>query len=142
MPQMTASEFRDDGYFITGDMGVIDELGYLSIVGRARDLIITGGLNVYPAEVEAALDNIDNITDSAVIGVPHRDFGEGIVAIVATKPGAGTGEQEILEILSSRLAKFKQPKKFFFVDELPRNAMGKIEKGKLREAYKDTFLTR
>lgn len=142
MPQKTASEFRDDGYFITGDMGVIDELGYLSIVGRARDLIITGGLNVYPAEVEAALDNIDNITDSAVIGVPHRDFGEGIVAIVATKPGAGTGEQEILEILSSRLAKFKQPKKFFFVDELPRNAMGKIEKGKLREAYKDTFLTR
>ena len=140
MPDKTATEFRGDGYFITGDMGMIDDDGYLSIVGRERDLIITGGLNVYPAEVEAAVEQADNVAECAVIGVPHPDFGEGGVAVVAAKPGAGIGEREILDFLSSRLAKFKQPKRFFFVGELPRNAMGKIEKAKLREAYKDAFL--
>ena len=140
MPEKTSSEFRDDGYFISGDMGVIDDDGYVSIVGRDKDLIITGGLNVYPAEVEAALDEADGVAECAVIGVPHPDFGEGVVAVIAARPGAKIGEREILDFLSTRLANFKRPKTCFFVAALSRNAMGKIEKAKLREAYKDAFL--
>jgi malonyl-CoA/methylmalonyl-CoA synthetase len=138
-PDKTASEFREDGYFITGDMGVVGDDGYVSIVGREKDLIITGGLNVYPAEVEAALNQLNGVEESAVIGVPHPDFGEGIVAVIAPKSGAQLSEEAIQSSLSACLAKFKQPKKYVFVDALARNAMGKIEKAKLRETYKDAF---
>ncbi|MGY9006131.1 MAG: malonate--CoA ligase [Alphaproteobacteria bacterium] len=139
MPEKTASEFREDGFFITGDMGVIDDDGYVSIVGRDKDLIITGGLNVYPAEVEAALDAINGVAESAIIGAPHSDFGEGVIAVVAPKPGASLTESGVIQTLSDCLAKFKQPKKVFFVNVLQRNTMGKIEKAKLRETYKDAF---
>ncbi len=139
MPEKTASGFRDDGYFITGDMGVIDDGGYVSIVGREKDLIITGGLNVYPAEVEEAIHQIEGVAECAVIGVPHPDFGEGIVAVVAVKPNATLDERDIQTFLAPRMAKFKQPKKCFFVSAIERNAMSKVEKAKLRETHKDTF---
>lgn len=139
MPEKSASEFRSDGYFVTGDMGVIDEGGYVSIVGREKDLIITGGLNVYPAEVEAALDQVEGVAECAVIGVPHPDFGEAVVAVIAARQGMAVDDRDVADFLAARLAKFKQPKKCLFVDELPRNAMGKIEKAALRDAYKDAF---
>ncbi|WP_425088155.1 malonate--CoA ligase [Stappia sp.] len=139
MPEKTASEFRADGFFITGDMGRIDERGYVSIVGRAKDLIITGGFNVYPAEVEAVIDEIEGVAESAVIGVPHADFGEGVVAVVAPHAGVTLDAQRIVAPLAETLAKFKQPKKVYVLPELPRNTMGKIQKNVLREQYKDTF---
>jgi malonyl-CoA/methylmalonyl-CoA synthetase len=139
MPEKTASEFRADGYFITGDMGRIDDRGYVSIVGRAKDLIITGGFNVYPAEVEAVIDEIEGVAESAVIGVPHADFGEGVVAVVAPHPGITLEAEGIVAPLAETLAKFKQPKKVYVLPELPRNTMGKIQKNVLREQYKDTF---
>jgi malonyl-CoA/methylmalonyl-CoA synthetase len=139
MPEKTASEFRVDGFFITGDMGRIDEKGYVSIVGRAKDLIITGGFNVYPAEVEAVIDEIEGVAESAVIGVPHADFGEGVVAVVAPHAGVTLDAQRIVTPLAETLAKFKQPKKVYVLPELPRNTMGKIQKNVLREQYKDTF---
>ncbi|WP_029059950.1 malonate--CoA ligase [Stappia stellulata] len=139
MPEKTASEFRADGFFITGDMGRIDERGYVSIVGRAKDLIITGGFNVYPAEVEAVIDEIEGVAESAVIGVPHADFGEGVVAVVAPHPGVTLQAEGIVAPLAETLAKFKQPKKVYVLPELPRNTMGKIQKNVLREQYKDTF---
>lgn len=139
MPEKTAQEFRADGYFITGDMGRIDEDGYVSIVGRSRDLIISGGFNVYPAEVEALLDELPGVAESAVIGVPHPDFGEAVVAVLAPKPGAELGQDAVQASLNDRLAKFKQPKKVHVLEVLPRNTMGKIQKNVLRERFSDDF---
>ena len=139
MPEKTAAEFRDDGFFITGDLGRVDEEGYLSIVGRDKDLIITGGYNVYPAEVENALNALDGIADSAVIGAPHPDFGEAVTAVVVPGGGAQTSEGEIRAALATELAKYKVPKRVIFVAELPRNKMGKTEKKALRETYQDLF---
>jgi acyl-CoA synthetase (AMP-forming)/AMP-acid ligase II len=134
MPEKTASEFRD-GYFITGDLGTVDDAGYVRILGRGKDLVISGGFNVYPKEVESEIDSIDGVIESAVIGVPHPDFGEGVTAIVVRAPSSKVDESKIVSTLEARLAKFKQPKKIVFVEELPRNTMGKVQKAVLREQY-------
>ena len=139
MPEKTASEFRDDGYFITGDLGRIDEDGYLTIVGRGKDLIISGGLNVYPKEVETEIDQLPEVLESAVIGIAHPDFGEGVVAVVVPAGDGEPDEAAIVSALSGRLAKFKLPKRVFVVDELPRNTMGKVQKKAMRERYAATF---
>ena len=139
MPEKTREEFREDGFFISGDLGRIDDRGYIWIVGRAKDLIISGGFNVYPAEVEAAIEALAGVTECAVIGVPHADFGEGVVAVVTPKPGAILEEKTILAALANELAKFKQPKRVFIATELPRNAMGKVQKKDLREQHAKTF---
>ena len=139
MPEKTREEFREDGFFISGDLGRIDDRGYIWIVGRAKDLIISGGFNVYPAEVEAAIEALPGVTECAVIGVPHADFGEGVVAVVTPKPGAILEEKTILAALANELAKFKQPKRVFIATELPRNAMGKVQKKNLREQHAKTF---
>ena len=135
MPEKTAEEFRADGYFITGDLAKIDECGYVNIVGRAKDLIISGGFNVYPIEIEAEIDALDGVTESAVIGLPHPDFGEGVTAIVVAAPHALLSEEAILAALQDRLARYKLPKRVFFVESLPRNAMGKVQKKALRDAH-------
>ena len=138
MPEKTAEEFRHDGYFITGDLGQVDAEGYVTIVGRGKDLVITGGYNVYPKEIEMMIDELDGVVESAVIGVPHPDFGEGVVAVVvADRP---LEENGIIDALKGRLARFKQPKRVVFVDELPRNTMAKVQKGILRDRY-GTLLT-
>ncbi len=139
MPEKTAAEFRADGFFITGDLGRIDERGYVHIVGRGKDLIITGGFNVYPKEIEGEIDAVDGVVESAVVGVPHPDFGEGVTAVVVRKPGATVDERTILSALEGRLAKFKQPKRVIFVDDLPRNTMGKVQKNVLRDLHKDLY---
>ncbi len=139
MPEKTAAEFRDDGFFISGDLGLVDAKGYLNIVGRDKDLIISGGYNVYPAEVENALNALDGVADSAVIGAPHPDFGEAVTAVVVAGGGPRKTEQEIRSALTTELAKYKVPKRVLFVDELPRNKMGKTEKKALRERYQDLF---
>lgn len=139
MPEKTQQEFRPDGFFITGDLGKIDDDGYVQIVGRAKDLIISGGFNVYPVEVEAEVDALDDVLESAVIGLPHPDFGEGVAAIVVAAPGADLSEHTILDALKDRLARYKQPKRVIVVEALPRNAMGKVQKAALREAYSDLF---
>lgn len=133
-PEKTAAEFRDDSFFVTGDLAQISADGYVSIVGRTKDLIISGGLNVYPKEVEAAIDAIEGVGESAVIGVAHPDFGEAVTAVV-TRADANLSEQTIIDGLSNALAKFKMPKSVHFVDELPRNAMGKVQKNELRKRY-------
>ena len=138
MPEKTAESFREDGFFITGDMAVRDADGYVSIVGRDKDLIITGGLNVYPREVESLVDEVDGVQESAVIGVPHPDFGEAVVAIVAAGPGAVSADA-VIEALAGKLAKFKQPKSVHLVDALPRNSMGKVQKAALRKEYAGLF---
>ncbi|MEZ5743465.1 MAG: AMP-binding protein [Sphingomonadaceae bacterium] len=137
MPEKTATEFRDDGYFITGDMGFIDADGYIQLVGREKDLIISGGLNVYPAEVEALLDDRADVAEAAVIGVPHPDFGEAVVAVV--QPAGAFDADAVREELRRDLAAFKVPKQVIAVDELPRNTMGKIQKKLLREQYAGLF---
>jgi malonyl-CoA/methylmalonyl-CoA synthetase len=140
MPEKTKAEFRADGFFITGDVGRIDERGYVYIVGRAKDLIISGGFNVYPKEIEEQIDGIEGIAESAVVGIPHPDFGEGVVAVVQHRAGRREPTAEaIIQRLKGELANFKVPKHVFFVDELPRNAMGKVQKNVLRERYKDVF---
>ncbi len=139
MPEKTKAEFRADGFFITGDVSRIDERGYVHIVGRAKDLVITGGYNVYPKEVETEIDAIEGIDESAVIGLPHPDFGEGVTAVCVCAKGASVTEADVLKALEGRLAKFKQPKRVFFVPELPRNAMGKVQKNALRETYARTY---
>jgi malonyl-CoA/methylmalonyl-CoA synthetase len=139
MPEKTAQEFRADGYFITGDLARIDRDGYIHIVGRAKDLVISGGFNVYPKEVESEIDAIEGVLESAVFGVAHADFGEGVTAAVVPRPGAALTEQAILTALGGRLAKFKAPKRVIIVESLPRNAMGKVQKAALREAYKDIY---
>ncbi len=142
-PEKTKAEFRQDGYFITGDLGVMEPDGRVSIVGRAKDLIITGGLNVYPKEVEDELNALPGVAEAAVVGIPHADFGEGVVAVLARAPGADGArigsETEIIEALAGRLAKFKCPKRVLVVDELPRNAMGKVQKAELRARYGELF---
>ena len=137
MPEKTAAEFRSDGFFITGDMAKVDDQGYVHIVGRAKDLIISGGFNVYPKEIEMVIDEMDGIGETAVIGLPHPDFGEGVVA-VATRTGE-VSEATIIAKAREQLAAFKAPKKVYFVDELPRNTMGKVQKNQLRDRYKSTF---
>ena len=134
MPETTKQEFRDDGYFITGDLAHVDDDGYIHIVGRAKDLVISGGFNVYPKEVETQIDAIEGVLESAVFGVPHADFGEAVTAAVVARPGATLSEAAILSALGLRLAKFKVPKQIVLVDSLPRNAMGKVQKVVLREA--------
>ncbi len=139
MPEKTAQEFRADGYFITGDLARIDSDGYIHIVGRAKDLVISGGFNVYPKEVETEIDAIEGVLESAVFGAPHADFGEAVTAAVVPRPGAALSESAILSALGGRVAKFKAPKRVILVDSLPRNAMGKVQKAALREAYKDIY---
>lgn len=136
MPEKTKEELRDDGFFITGDVGVIDADGYVQIVGRSKDLIISGGYNIYPKELELLLDEEDGVLESAVIGVPHADFGEGVVAVLVPKPGAKLDEAVILESIKPKIARFKQPKRVVVLDELPRNTMGKVQKNVLRDSYK------
>jgi malonyl-CoA/methylmalonyl-CoA synthetase len=139
MPEKTAAEFRRDGFFVTGDLGQIDERGYVHIVGRAKDLVISGGYNVYPKEVESEIDQIPGVLESAVIGVPHADFGEGVTAVVVPKAGQRLAETDILAPLASRLAKYKLPKRVLFVDALPRNTMGKVQKNLLRDRFADLY---
>jgi malonyl-CoA/methylmalonyl-CoA synthetase len=139
MPEKTKSEFRDDGFFITGDLGKIDTGGYVHILGRGKDLVISGGFNVYPKEIESEIDAMPGVIESAVIGVPHADFGEGVTAVVVCNQGAGVDEASVLKALDGRIAKFKMPKRVFVVDELPRNAMGKVQKNILRDAYSDIY---
>ena len=139
MPEKTREEFTDDGYFKTGDVGRIDERGYVTIVGRSKDLIISGGYNVYPAEIEGYINEMPGVAESAVVGVPHPDFGEVGVAIVIAKPGATVDGDAIVRELKGRLANFKIPKRCFVVSELPRNTMGKVQKNLLREQHKTLF---
>ncbi len=139
MPEKTASEFRKDGFFITGDLGKIDERGYVYIVGRDKDLVITGGFNVYPIEVETEIDELPGVLESAVVGLPHADFGEGVTAVVVPKKDASLDEKQIIGALEQRLAKFKLPKRVIFVNELPRNTMGKVQKAELRKTYGDLY---
>jgi malonyl-CoA/methylmalonyl-CoA synthetase len=139
MPEKTKQEFRADGYFITGDLARVDDDGYIHIVGRAKDLVISGGFNVYPKEVETEIDALEGVLESAVFGIPHADFGEAVTAALVARPGATLSQSAILSALGHRLAKFKVPKHVVLVESLPRNAMGKVQKAALREAYKDIY---
>jgi malonyl-CoA/methylmalonyl-CoA synthetase len=135
MPEKTAAEFRN-GWFISGDLALMDARGYVSIVGRAKDLIISGGYNIYPAEVETAIDELPQVHESAVIGVPHRELGEAPVAVIVPRDNDFSDAEAIKEGLAQRLARYKQPRAVVFVDALPKNAMGKVQKAALREQYK------
>ena len=139
MPDKTAAAFREDGFFITGDLGAVDGDGYVHIVGRGNDMIITGGFNVYPKEVESLIDSLAGVEESAVVGLPHKDFGEGVTAFVVAKPGATITEAAIMAALGGQLAKFKLPKRVIVVDELPRNSMGKVQKSLLRNEYRGLY---
>lgn len=140
-PEKTAAEFRADGFFITGDLGKRDARGYVHILGRGKDLIITGGYNVYPKEIEGEIDAMPGVSESAVIGLPHKDFGEGVTAVVVPVKGAEISEKAILAALEGRLARFKQPKRVLVVEELPRNTMGKVQKNVLRDTYRHLYKT-
>jgi malonyl-CoA/methylmalonyl-CoA synthetase len=133
MPEKTAEEFTEDGYFKTGDVGRFDADGYVSIVGRSKDLIISGGYNVYPKEIESVIDEMPGVLESAVIGVPHADFGEAVVAVVVMRDGATLSEATLIDTLKNQIANFKVPKRVHFATELPRNTMGKVQKNVLRE---------
>jgi malonyl-CoA/methylmalonyl-CoA synthetase len=139
MPEKTKEEFTADGWFQTGDVGKVDERGYVHIVGRSKDLIISGGYNVYPAEIEGYINEMPGVAESALVGVPHPDFGEVGVAVVIPKPGARVDGEAVIAQLKSRLANFKIPKRCFVVGELPRNTMGKVQKNLLREEHKALF---
>jgi malonyl-CoA/methylmalonyl-CoA synthetase len=139
MPDKTALEFRPDGFFITGDLARIGADGYVSIVGRAKDLIISGGLNVYPKEIESVIDDLPGVVESAVIGLPHPDFGEAVSAVVVRAPGAELDEAAVIAAVRDRLASFKVPKRVWFAPSLPRNAMGKVQKNALREEHQHAF---
>ena len=139
MPDKNKEEFTSDGYFKTGDVGKIDIDGYVTIVGRTKDLVISGGYNVYPKEIEMLLDDIDGVAESAVIGLSHPDFGEAVAAVLVKKPGVSLTESDVMAAIKGKLAAFKMPKRVFVVDELPRNTMGKVQKNTLREQYADTF---
>ncbi len=139
MPDKTAEEFRPDGWFITGDIAVMADDGRVTIVGRAKDLIISGGFNVYPKEIESAIDDLPGIKESAVFGIPHPDFGEAVTAVVVPDGSAELSEPSVVATLKDRLARFKQPKRVFIVDALPRNTMGKVQKNILRDTYRDIF---
>ena len=135
MPEKTKEEFTADGFFKTGDVGQMDDRGYVSIVGRSKDLIITGGYNVYPKEIESLIDEIPGVLESAVIGIAHRDFGEAVTAVVVPKTGVQLDEAAIIACLKVSIANFKVPKRIFFVVSLPRNTMGKVQKNRLREQF-------
>jgi malonyl-CoA/methylmalonyl-CoA synthetase len=143
MPEKTAEEFTTDAdgrrWFKTGDVGRFDANGYLTIVGRSKDLIISGGYNVYPAEIEGYLNDMAGVAESAVIGLPHPDFGEGVVAVIVPKPGARVDADALVAELKSRIANYKVPKRAFVVPDLPRNAMGKVQKNLLRDAHRALF---
>jgi malonyl-CoA/methylmalonyl-CoA synthetase len=139
MPEKTSEEFRDDGFFITGDLGIVEKDGYVQIVGRSKDLIISGGYNIYPKEIELALDELEGVLESAVVGVPHSDFGESPVGILVAKPDYVLDEKTVLEDIGDKMARFKQPRRIVIIDELPRNAMGKVQKNILRNSYEKLF---
>lgn len=143
MPEKTAEEFREGGWFSTGDVGVLSDDGRLTLSGRAKDLIIVGGFNVYPKEIEEILDTLPGIAESAVIGAPHKDMGEGVVAVLIPATGSAGSPpltDDALKAGVSRLARFKQPRKFIWMDALPRNTMGKVQKQALREKFADAFV--
>ena len=140
MPDKTAQDFTDDGFFITGDLAKRDVDGYLQIVGRDKDLIISGGFNVYPKEIELILDEQPGVLESAVVAAPHTDFGEGVVAILVTQPGNSIDLDTVKAAATEKLAKFKQPKEYVIAESLPRNSMGRVQKNVLREQVKDTFI--
>jgi malonyl-CoA/methylmalonyl-CoA synthetase len=140
MPEKTAEEFTDDGFFITGDLASRNEQGYISIVGRNKDMIISGGYNVYPKEIELLLDEMDGVKESAVIGLPHRDFGEAVTAvIIPLDMNYPPDEKNIIDSLKQQLANYKVPKKIIMLEKLPRNTMGKVQKNVLRDAYRDLW---
>jgi malonyl-CoA/methylmalonyl-CoA synthetase len=140
MPEKTAEEFTDDGFFITGDLASRNEQGYISIVGRNKDMIISGGYNVYPKEIELLLDEMDGVKESAVIGLPHRDFGEAVTAvIIPLDMNYPPDEKNIIDSLKQQLANYKVPKKIIMLEKLPRNTMGKVQKNALRDAYRDLW---
>jgi len=139
MPEKTADEFTTDLWFKTGDVGRIDSDGYVTIVGRSKDLIISGGYNVYPAEIESTINELPGVAESAVVGVPHPDFGEAVVAVVVPRPGATVDGAEVAARLRTQIANFKVPKQVFVVPELPRNAMGKVQKNLLRDQHRSLF---
>ena len=139
MPEKTAEELRANGFFITGDVGVVDADGYVSIVGRSKDLIISGGYNIYPKEIELLIDAVDGVQESAVFGVPHPDFGEGVAVAVVRAPGATVTADQIVTQVAPHLARFKHPRHVVFIDALPRNAMGKVQKNQLRDAHRGAF---
>ncbi|MDG1678353.1 MAG: AMP-binding protein, partial [Tateyamaria sp.] len=141
MPEKTAEELRDNGFLITGDLGYIDEDNYLHIVGRKKDLIISGGYNIYPKEVELVLDDLPGVLESAVIGVPHPDFGEAVIAVLVASPNSNIDISNVHAKLELNLAKYKQPKKLFLIKSLPRNTMGKVQKNLLRDTHKNLFMT-
>jgi len=138
-PEKTREEFRDNGFFVTGDQGYFSQDGYLNISGRAKDMIISGGYNVYPKEIEQLLDQHDQVVESAVIGVPHPDLGEGIVAVIVPTAGQAASEESLRDFISPHLARFKQPRAYRVVDELPRNVMGKVQKSELRDRFSSVF---
>ncbi|WP_319825966.1 malonyl-CoA synthase [Thalassovita sp.] len=139
MPEKTREELRDNGFFITGDLGRIDSDGYVHIIGRGKDLIITGGYNVYPKEIELLIDQLPGVSESAVIGVPHTDFGEAVVAVVVPQPGATLSDAQVMAGIAADLARFKQPKRVIIANELPRNTMGKVQKNILRDQHATLF---
>ncbi len=140
MPEKTAAELRENGFFITGDLGRIDEDGYVHIVGRNKDLIISGGYNIYPKEIELVLDDQSGVLESAVVGVPHPDFGETVLGVIVAEPGQTPDLDAMMEAVRGSLARFKHPRKLILLDELPRNTMGKVQKNILRDQYKDMFV--
>lgn len=139
MPEKTAEELRLNGFFITGDLGRVDEDGYVHIVGRNKDLIISGGYNIYPKEIELLLDQEEGVLESAVIGVPHPDFGESVVGVLVAASQTQLDTEQIKKRISTSLARFKHPQKLFVLEQLPRNTMGKVQKNVLREMFKETF---
>ncbi|HQU68677.1 MAG TPA: AMP-binding protein [Albidovulum sp.] len=139
MPEKTAEELRANGFLITGDLGCYDADGYLSIVGRSKDLIISGGFNIYPKEIELLIDEVEGVAESAVVGVPHPDLGEAVLAVIVTKPGSAITARDVVAALQGKLARFKQPREVVMVEELPRNAMGKVQKAELRKTYAGLF---
>jgi malonyl-CoA/methylmalonyl-CoA synthetase len=139
MPEKTREEFTSDGWFKTGDVGQIDKQGYVTIVGRSKDLIISGGYNVYPAEIEGFINEMAGVAESALVGVPHPDFGEVGVAVLTLKSGAALEPDAVIASLKAKLANFKIPKRCYVVSELPRNTMGKVQKNLLRDQHKGLF---
>jgi malonyl-CoA/methylmalonyl-CoA synthetase len=140
MPEKTAEELRPDGWFITGDVGVIDADGYVAIVGRSKDLIISGGFNIYPKEIEGLIDAVDGVLETAVFAMPHPDFGETVGVAVVRAPGSSITAEQLKAAVAPDLARFKHPRHIVFLDALPRNTMGKVQKAQLRETYRDVFM--
>ncbi len=140
MPEKTAAELRENGFFITGDLGRIDEEGYVQIVGRNKDLIISGGYNIYPKEIELVLDDQPGVLESAVVGVPHPDFGETVLGVIVAEPGHTPNLEQMQAAVCNSLARFKHPRKLILIDELPRNTMGKVQKNILRDQYKELYV--